>query len=227
MISWIIPAYNEMKVIETTIQKTLQMAGQTPLEIIVSDDGSTDQTVSISQKIPGVKVIKNKHQGRGGAILSALKHVTGDVIVLSSADITLNKEDFTDLVKKIQNADLLLLSKSLAESEIVNRGILRSVFGNTFNFFVRNLFDLDFKDTQGVKIFKKELVNPILESCSEKEFLLDLEIIILAKKLGLYIEEVPWKLVDRSNPRMIFKIPYFIMGIMKLWRKMKRGNYDP
>jgi len=93
MISWIFPVFNEEETIERTVSETIKVVGEN-IEIIVSDDGSTDSTVHVSKNIPFVKIIENKHHGRGAAILSALRHVKGDIIVLSSADIIISEKDY-------------------------------------------------------------------------------------------------------------------------------------
>ena len=226
LISWIIPAFNEADIIGKTIAETIKMAGNNPIEIIVSDDGSSDETVDISQKFESVRIIRNQHKGRGGAILNALRQVNGDIIVLSSADIVLEKDYFEKLLEKMKNADLLLLSKGLRESRIVGRTMLRAFLSNNFNSISTRLFGLQFKDTQGVKFLKKKLVEPILTCCSDEGFLLDLEIVIMAKRNGFSIEEVPWVLVDRANSRMLINLHKFILGLIRIWLRDRDGYYN-
>ena len=225
MISWIIPTFNEEETIERTVSETVKVVGEN-IEIIISDDGSTDSTVHVCKNIPFVKIIKNKHHGRGAAILSALRHVKGEIIVLSSADIIIYEKDFYEFMEKIKDCDLVMLSKKHPNSEIINRGKLRTFFSMFFILSVRILFGLKYTDTQGVKVLKKKLVEPIISTCSEKEYLFDLEIVLLAKRQGFKIQEIPMKIVDRGNNKILVKIPYFVSGLLKIWGKDRNGHYE-
>ena len=103
---------------------------------------------------------------------------------------------------------------------------MRSFFSIFFNLSVRILFGINYRDTQGVKVLKKKLIDPITKTCSEEEYLLDLEIVLLAKRRGFRIQEIPIKMVDRSNNKILVKIPYFVSGLLKIWKNDRNGLYD-
>jgi glycosyltransferase involved in cell wall biosynthesis len=93
LVSVIIPTYNEENVIGDCI-KSLQRQTYAPIEIIVVDDGSTDQTVNIVNKLD-LKLIQQKHEGPGPARNLGVKHAKGKIIAFLDSDMTFEK-DFLD-----------------------------------------------------------------------------------------------------------------------------------
>ncbi len=105
----IVPAFNE----EKTIKNVLRAAKNTPVvdEIIVVDDGSTDNT-ALNAEEEGVRVIKlSSNVGKGGAIKAGVKETTANVLILLDADlIGIRPDNVIDLVSPIYNgeADMVL-----------------------------------------------------------------------------------------------------------------------
>jgi glycosyltransferase involved in cell wall biosynthesis len=93
----IVPAYNEAENIEDTIHSLKQIDGIT--EIIVVNDGSTDQTSEILERIENIKLVHNVvNKGKGHAIKTALPHVTNKYILLVDADLKSSASEMTKLV---------------------------------------------------------------------------------------------------------------------------------
>jgi len=225
MISWIIPAYNEEKIIEHTLTKVTELLHGSDYEIIVSDDGSSDQTIKISKKFENVNVIKNLHTGRGGAVLNALKEIHGDVVVLSSADIIFEKNFFLDLINKMKLVDVILLSKNLPSSNIYERSKVRTITSKFFSKVTNKIFNLDYNDSQGAKIFKKSLVMHIVNKCRESGYLIDFEITLLANRKGFKIIEMPWTLIDRQNLGILLKSGQIITSLLRIWKRDRNKHY--
>ena len=85
-VSIIIPAFNEEKVIEKTIKRVKELVYPGKKEIIVVDDGSTDKTYKIANKIKGIKVFGKKNKGKANALNFGLKRAKGDIVVCIDAD---------------------------------------------------------------------------------------------------------------------------------------------
>ena len=85
-VSIIIPVFNEADIIERVITNAKRLYYQSKKEIIVVDDGSTDQTYDIIKKIKGIKVLRKKNGGRASAVNYGLKHATGEIVVRIDAD---------------------------------------------------------------------------------------------------------------------------------------------
>ena len=111
-ISIIIPCYNEEKTIVKIVEKINALINLDK-EIILVDDGSNDGTVDIIKK----KVQKNvdhvvyheKNSGKGSAIQSGLKYVTGDIIIIQDADLEYEPKDYERLIHPILNNEFLVV----------------------------------------------------------------------------------------------------------------------
>jgi glycosyltransferase involved in cell wall biosynthesis len=98
-ISVIIPTYNEEKDIEGCL-KSLKSQSIKDIEIILVDDGSTDNTIEISKKY-GITILKQNHQGPGAARNLGAKNSTGDILIFIDADMAFDKEYLKNLTKPI------------------------------------------------------------------------------------------------------------------------------
>jgi len=112
-ITCLITAYNEAKFIKECLQSTIVAK---PDEIIVIDDGSTDNTVDIVEKIKmeskiPIKIVKIERSGQDKARNIGLKYVTGDVVCFLDADMIIDKNYFKMVKKDIQKYDMLDLNE--------------------------------------------------------------------------------------------------------------------
>src|SRR5438477_1986800 len=83
-ISVVIPAYNERETIEEALRRVAAVDLDT--EILVVDDCSTDGTRELLRGTPGIRLVEHaENQGKGSAIRTALKHLTGDVVIIQDA----------------------------------------------------------------------------------------------------------------------------------------------
>lgn len=99
-ISILIPVFNEESTVEQIIAAVKKSdTRDLKKEIIVIDDASTDKTSKILNKIPGIKVISQKHnQGKGAAIKAGLVSAKGDLILIQDADLEYSPSDYPKLL---------------------------------------------------------------------------------------------------------------------------------
>lgn len=198
-ISIIIPAYNEEKSIKEIINRVKSIKLKIQKEIIVVDDCSTDSTPNFLKDIKDINAITHSiNLGKGAAIKSALKHATGDLILIQDADLEYNPKDYPVLLEP--------LIKDECDAVYGNRFPLYSgnklsinYFGNRFlSFLTMLLYGKSLADMEtGYKVFKKEVIKNI--SLKARGFDFEPEITAKLLKKNYQIKEVPINYNPRSK----------------------------
>ena len=200
-ISIIIPVFNEVNYIGTVIDKVYEKKKEFDLEIIVSDDGSTDGTLDLIKNNNKIdKFITKKNEGKGSAIIHALKYVTGDLVLIQDADFEYSPNDYKLLIDPFtkDNADVVYGSRFQGSSK--KRIIYyRNRLANFFLTHLSNLFtNLNFSDVEcGFKVFKTEVLKKI--NLQEKSFGFEIETTMKISKLNLRIFEVGVSYLGRTK----------------------------
>jgi glycosyltransferase involved in cell wall biosynthesis len=200
-ISIIMPAYNEAGIIVGSIEETIKTfkAFGCSFELIVMDDGSTDNTYALasnySSKHPECVVIKRSpfHMGKGRALKKALHYVSGDYVVFLDADMDLHPEQVQTLfdIMHLAAADVVIGSKFHPHSVVVYPWH-RSVVSYVYWQLVRLMFGLPCRDTQtGLKIFKAKVLRDVFPRLLVKQFAFDVELLANARHLGYTIADAP------------------------------------
>ena len=128
-ISIVLPAKNESAAIGQTLAQIQQL--QLAHEIIVVNDGSTDQTKQVAETA-GAKVVTHPYsKGNGAAIKTGARTATGDIIVFMDADGQHDPQDIPRLIEKIeQGYDLVVGSRQKGSQASIGRGIANSLYNN-------------------------------------------------------------------------------------------------
>ena len=128
-ISIVLPAKNESAAIGQTLAQIQQL--QLAHEIIVVNDGSTDQTKQVAESA-GAKVVTHPYsKGNGAAIKTGARTATGDIIVFMDADGQHDPQDITRLIEKIeQGYDLVVGARQKGSQASVGRGIANALYNN-------------------------------------------------------------------------------------------------
>ncbi len=237
-LSIVIPAYNESARIEATLARVLECVETRhwDAEILVVDDGSTDNTVAIIQqwmaRHPQLHLVKNPgNRGKGYSVRNGLLQSAGDIVMFTDADLSAPIEEATSLIDAIDaGADVAIGSRWLdKQKQTVHQPIYRRFFGRCFNWVTRRIIGLPFKDTQcGFKAFRRDAAQVIFRLQTIERWGFDPEILYIARKLKYTIIEVPvtWGHDERS------RISYLKDG-MKMLEEMAeirtnslRGRYD-
>jgi dolichyl-phosphate beta-glucosyltransferase len=215
--SVVIPAFNEGGRIHDTLQRTLAYLSSTApgSELIVVNDGSTDQTAEVARQAlggPGVetRLLENfPNRGKGAAVRSGLLEATKTIGLFSDADLSTPIDEIPKLIEPIAagEVDIAFGSRALNRRLIGNRQPWRrEQGGRVFNLFVRLVTGLPFWDTQcGFKAFRLAVCRPILEAARTKGFGFDVELLYLAQQAHLRMREVPvrWNHNEGSKIRLV------------------------
>ena len=200
----IIPVYNEKDTVKECIERVLKAdtCGLT-LNIIVSDNNSTDGTKEILKSINDEKVkcyFKEKNEGKGSNIKNALLHASGDLILFQDADLEYHPENFPDLINPFikNNADVVFGTR-LTGSKITKILGWPNLVGNKlFTLLANILFNKIFTDiATGYKVFTNKVIKTM--DIQSDGFEIEPEITAkVSKNSQLNIYEVPITIYSRN-----------------------------
>ncbi len=128
-ISVVLPAKNESGAIGLTINQIHQL--NLVNEIIVVNDGSTDNTLKVAEGAGAIVISHPYSKGNGAAIKTGARNATGDIIVFMDADGQHDPEDIPRLIEKIeQGYDLVVGARQKGSQASVGRGIANKLYNN-------------------------------------------------------------------------------------------------
>lgn len=236
-ISLIVPAYNEeVNIQKGVLDKIGNFTSNDPhfAEIIVVDDGSSDNTTSLVEKeylprYPKFRLIRNNHQGKAQALMSGIQEAKSQAVMFTDIDLATPLEDSTKLIAELENGYEIVIGSR--NTHRAGAPILRKIMAVGFIFIRNFLIGLkNIKDTQcGFKAFRrKEAINILgrlrvfkkqsrIKGSSVKAGF-DLEFLFLANKLGYKIKEIPvtWKHVETKNVNFIKDTVETMKDILKI-----------
>jgi dolichyl-phosphate beta-glucosyltransferase len=202
LISIVIPAYNEESHIASTIRAINEYAllRPWPVEIIVVDDGSADNTIPEVQRaseeiVTPIRILKNRaNRGKGYSVRRGMLASSGDFVLFSDADLSTPIFELDRFMRHAEMGyDVVIGSRALRNSMIeVHQPFCRELMGKIFNLILRSLGLSHFRDTQcGFKLFSRRAVDTIFPNTRINRFAFDVEILLIAQRLGLRIHELP------------------------------------
>lgn len=165
-ISIIIPAYNEELLIESTVESISEFLEKNfnDSEIIIVNDGSTDNTKAIIENLImknngkiNLKLVNNKrNRGKGYSIKQGMTQSIGEVRVFIDADLPFSPEVILKIFKRIMNGDDIVIGdRNNPQSELVNVHPVRKLAGKVYSVFVGLVVSGGITDTQcGLKGFR-------------------------------------------------------------------------
>ncbi|HPD13602.1 MAG TPA: glycosyltransferase family 2 protein [Planctomycetota bacterium] len=212
-LSIVIPAYNESADIEAAIEAATAFLAQsrTPGEVIVVDDGSTDDTAALTARYaasqPAVRLLRNgRNRGKGYSVRRGVLEARGEVILFSDADESTPFSEAPKLLAPIAAgaADVAIGSRALRESRLeLPQPWMRRVMGWVFRNLVRLLVMRGIRDTQcGFKAFRAAAAREVFPRQTLEGFAFDVEVLFIARKLGYHIVEVPVRWLDSHDSRV-------------------------
>ena len=210
-LSVVIPTYQEAEVIARTLaalRSALEPVGRAGgVELIVADDGSTDGTAALAAPGADAVIRLPAHAGKGAAVRAGVREASGSTVAFTDADLAYSPEQLLRLLDEVEAGhDVVVGSRRHVDTvTLVRARRTREVMGRAFNTLTRVLLlGGQHRDTQcGIKAFSADAARRIFAAARVDGFAFDVEIFLLADRLGLSLREVPVELSnsDRSTVR--------------------------
>ena len=187
-VSIVIPAYNEEQNIKECIDSVSNSNyPKSKIEVIVVDDGSTDNTAKILKKYKKVKMLSQNHLGKVEALNFGALNSSNEFIVTLDADTTLDKNCINELVKPFLDDDV---GATTGNNKVKNKKSILSAFQNIeyhFSNLIRNSFSIVFRNgvwiSGSLACYRKSSLSKI--SNFKKDTLAeDIDIALELKKIG-------------------------------------------
>ena len=238
--SIVVPAYNEAERLGSSLERMLAYIEDSkwPAEVIVVNDGSSDQTAAVVKEFarhnPIVRLIDNPgNRGKGFSVRNGMLNASGQCLLFTDADLSSPIEEAPKLLAAIENggADVAIGSRYLrSELQTRKQPLHRRMLGRAFNLALRLILGLSYVDTQcGFKAFSRTAVNTIFPDVKIERWGFDPEILFLAKRYGLRVVEVPvsWAHDHRSKINPIRDGARMFGELMRVRMNSFSGKYNP
>jgi len=232
-ISLIIPAYNEEKRLKpflTSLAHFFPHYQSNLAEIIVVDDGSTDDTSQVAndfkKNLPILHVIKlEKNQGKGAAVRKGVMAATGDYLVFMDADGATDSSELPKMISAFQHAPIAIGNRWMKGAVTDRHSFFRKMAGWVYRTYLR-LFGLGTIDTMcGFKGYRKDIAQSLFKNLQEERWLFDTEIAYKAVRHGYQIYNFPiqWESKDGSklSPTDLIKSAWQIWPLIQRLKKEK------
>ena len=236
-VSIIMPVYNEGEAVVGAIRSAISRFESllSSFELIVVDDGSTDNTRAALNAIKDDRVTVVGYpvnSGKGGALLFAFKFAKGATVIFADGDMEAFPKDLRHYVDVLKNADVAIASKRVPGAHL-RAGVTRNFLSIGFNSFVHILLSLPISDTQaGFKVFKRSALEQIVPLLSVKRYAFDVELLVVATEICKFkVAELPASvnLTSGFSLRQIVRMMVDLLGIayrlkIKHWYQDNHGR---
>ncbi len=222
----IMPVYNEEDTLEEILRR-VQAVGLAS-EIVIVDDGSQDRTREILKEWesqPGIRVILHEqNQGKGAAVVTGMKAAAGDVFIIQDADLEYDPNDYTKLLKPIEEGITDVVYGSRFANSNNRRAMFFNWLANQFLTFLTNLlYGAKLTDMETCyKVFRKEIVDGLTIHARGFEFEPEFTSKIL--KRNVRIMEIPITFDPRRYGEGKKITPWD--GVIAMWTLIKYRFVD-
>lgn len=234
-LSVVVPAFNEVHRLPRTLDELARYRAKfdRDFEILVCDDGSSDGTADLvearAQTMPGLRLVRLPHRGKGSAVRGGMLGATLPYVMLCDADLSMPVEEIDLFVRVLDSGfQVAVGSRELTDSKRYDEPVRRHIMGRVFNFFVRMLVVGGMHDTQcGFKGFQRDVARDLFSRQQLDGFSFDAEVLFLARRRNYRMKEVPinWYFNDDSRVRAVTDTFTMTLDLLRIRYLDLRGAY--
>lgn len=223
----VIPAHNEQHRIGRTLLLYGRCLSAPDVRLLVALDGCSDATSDVVRAMQAdddrIELLEFPKLGKGGVIAESFRHASGEIVAFVDADCATPPDELLRLVDAISQtgADGAIASRRHPAAVLPRRRqLVRRVTAGVYMRLVRRLFGLRYHDTQcGAKALRQDAAQRILPYLSSRDLVFDVDLLLVARALGLRVLEVPTIWIDRDGSRVqpVSDSAKMAGGLLRLW----------
>ncbi len=227
-LSVVIPAYNEAERIPTTLEKVAGFLSTRTYEweVVVADDGSADATASLVEEWAArehrVRLVRLQHGGKGWAVKQGMLAARGRYRFMCDADLSMPIEQVDRfLPPRLEGYHIAIGSREVPGSRRIGEPWHRRLMGKVFGLVVRLTVLPGIRDSQcGFKCVEGHTAEALFTDLSLKGFSFDVELLVMSRRRGLRLVEVPidWYYRSQSKVRPLRDAGRMLADVLRLWR---------
>lgn len=233
----VIPVYNEEQAVKKSVEKLLSFIKSSSFEdydikLKIVDNASVDKTGEISKKLvkkyKNTSFIKLSKKGRGRAIRKCWKQSEAEILVYMDVDLSADLRYLKPLIEAVSDKrfDIAIGSRLKKYSIVRGRTLTREMMSRVYNSLINLIFNTSIKDAQcGFKAIDKKSFTKLEPLIKNQNWFFDSEMLIIASKLKMKIEEIPISWTD--DPTSTVKIAKTATEDLKgLWRLIRTKPWE-
>ena len=202
VLSIVVPAHNSGTRLEGTVDLLRRELGDAGIEVIIVENGSTDDTWEVAQRLaatsgPFPVLACQSDVGLGAAYREGIRRTSGQTLLLTADDLPFGLTDI-DAWRRVDATALVVGSKAHRESR-VPRSLLRSVMSGGYRVLRWVVLGMTVADCQGTIFAPRDWLAARLPDLREDGYLASTEIVYLAQQQGKPVIEVPVTLAPRHD----------------------------
>jgi glycosyltransferase involved in cell wall biosynthesis len=206
-LSVVLPAFNEADNLAQTVQRAVSVLERLDLsaEIIVVDDGSTDDTAAIAAGLPVRLICHPENQGYGAALRSGFAAARGERVFFTDADQQFDLSELPGLLAAAREADIAVGYRQVRRDPL-HRRLNAAAWGG----LVRRLFDLSVRDVNcAFKVIHRRVLEAV--TLTSTGALINTELLASARSEGFSVVEIPVSHYPRTSGQQTGARPVVIL----------------
>ena len=238
-ISVCIPMYNEEKICADTAvtlwtaMDALRQKHGWDFEVIFSNDGSKDNcaekvaATAAEKNLDGVRVVGYEtNKGKGGAVREAVLASEGDIVLYTDCDLAYGTDVIGEAVLRFkEETGAVIGSRRLAGDGYEGYTLWRKIASEAYLKVLALLMGFKMSDSQcGFKAFRGDVARKIFAKCETNGFAFDQEVLLLAKKLNVKIDEMPVKIINHreSTVHVLRDSVRMVRDLLKIKKRVRK-----
>lgn len=226
-VSLVIPMYNEGSIINEALATFSEYMKKTfeDFELIFVDDGSTDGCGDLveaaHEKDARIRLCRyTPNRGKGYAVRTGVLAAEGDLILFTDCDNAYGEDAVGALADTLvqTGADIVVGSRNLSKDGYEGYTAIRKLASKTYIKVISIAAGFKLSDSQcGIKGFRRDIAKKIFSNCEVDRFAFDLEVIMIATKIGAKIAEMPVKIINHRESTV-----HIVRDSIKMLRDVRR-----